>query len=343
MSNLKSLSDDLAKLVDSLSAHLLLLGGDGVHERTAFRFDDEHYLTYAWQADEGDEVQVRDLSGAGHTLTVSGFDPLSGLAILAAAPAETGSKSPTGAVNHAAVPRVGELSVALAYPSPDGVEARLAMIRCVGGSALVGMGRTVSSYFQTDGHLHRGFAGAPVYTVEGQLLGMLAPAGRGRREDLIVPASELATMIERIKRGEAESRAYLGVNTQGVEEGLLVTGVEADSPAAQAGIRTGDLLVSFGGDTGLQVPEDLWALLAARSGGDVVEIALERGGTPHKVEVTLAARNVAEHRYLRAGGHGHRHGRHGYRGRGGGGEARHGRPKGRYQARHRGGPDRHYG
>ena len=316
MSNLKDMSDELAALVDSLGSQLVLLGGDGVHERTAFRFDEAHFLTYAWQADEGDTVRVIDVWGTRHTLTVSGFDPLSGLAVLDATQVESGDRDAFEAPIHAAAPRVGELSVTLAYPSTHGVEARLAMIRCVGGGTVVGMGRTVSSYYQTDGRMHRGFAGAPVYTVEGQLLGMLAPAGRGR-EDLIVPASELAVMIDRIKRGEAESRAYLGVNTQGVEEGLLVTGVEADSPAGQAGVRTGDFLVSLNGG-GVQAPEDLWMLLAAKSGGDVVTLTLERGGSPLEVEVTLAGRDIEERWHRRRGGRGHS--RRGHRGHG------HGRP-----------------
>lgn len=321
MSNLKDMSDELAALVDSLGSQLMLLGGNGVHERTAFRFDEERFLTYAWQADEGDTVEAVDVSGTRHTLTVSGFDPLSGLAVLDATQAESGDGGASKAPIHAAVPRVGELSVTLAYPSTHGVEARLAMIRCVGGGTVVGMGRTVSSYYQTDGRMHRGFAGAPVYTVEGQLLGMLAPAGRGR-EDLIVPASELAVMIDRIKRGEAESRAYLGVNTQGVEEGLLVTGVESESPAGQAGIRTGDFLVSLG-EGRLESPEDLWMLLAARSGGDVVTFTLERGGSPLEVEVTLTSRDMGERGHRRGSGRGH--GRRGHTGHGHG-DGGHGRP-----------------
>ncbi len=323
MNSLKNMSDELAALVDSLGSQLLLLGGDGVHERTAFRFDEEHVLTYARQAEQGDTVQATDSSGARHTLTVRGFDPLSGLAVLTAEPAGSDDTRKLNATAHAAFPRVGELSVALAYPSTHGVEARLAMIRCIGGGTVVGMGRTVSSYYQTDGRMYRGFTGAPVYTVDGQLLGMLAPAGR-EREDLIVPAPELAAMIERIERGEAGRRAYLGVNTQAVEEGLLVTGVEGDSPAGQAGIRTGDILVSLG-DGRLEAPEDLWMLLASRSGGDVVRVKLERGGVAQELEVTLVGLDLEERR--------HRHGRR--RGRGGHGSG--------HGSRRRGGWSRHGG
>ncbi|TVQ26249.1 MAG: serine protease [Spirochaetaceae bacterium] len=313
MSNLTMFSDELANLVEALSPGLLLLGGGDVHERTAFRFDDGHYLTYAWQADTGDEVSARDTSGAALTLTVAGFDPVSGLAVLAAPQSESGAATVSPAPRHATVPRVGELSLALAFPSDHGIEARLAMIRCVGKSTVVGMGRSIASYYQTDGRMHRGFAGAPVFSCSGDLLGMLAPAGRGR-EDLIVPAGELSTMIERIKRGDADSRAYLGVNTQAVEEGLLVTGVEADSPAAQAGIRTGDFLVSLH-DTRLSTPEDLWMLLSSRSGGDVVTVKLERGGVPQELEVTLIGLDLEARKHRRGRGHGRGGNRQGRGGR----------------------------
>jgi S1-C subfamily serine protease len=99
----------------------------------------------------------------------------------------------------------------------------------------------------------------------------------------------------RIKRG------YLGVSTQpvrlpatlweelGQETGLLLAGVEADSPAEKGGLLLGDTIVALG-DSPIRHHDDLLALLNGDQVGDDVLIRLVRGGQLTEISVTVGER-----------------------------------------------------
>ena len=92
-------------------------------------------------------------------------------------------------------------------------------------------------------------------------------------------------------------RAYLGIGSQpvhlpesaGQETGLLIVSVEAGTPAAQAGIVVGDVLLGIEG-TPITRPEELQAALGPDRVGTTVHLALLRGGAPHEATATLAER-----------------------------------------------------
>jgi S1-C subfamily serine protease len=120
---------------------------------------------------------------------------------------------------------------------------------------------------------------------------------------LAQPADDdLRTRVASLEKGEAPSRAYLGValapphaarrmrEAVGLEprEGLLVRGVEGGSPADRAGIRRGDLLITAG-DTDLLVPDDLYGVLDGAGPDGVLTLKVLRGADEITVEVSLAA------------------------------------------------------
>jgi S1-C subfamily serine protease len=98
-------------------------------------------------------------------------------------------------------------------------------------------------------------------------------------------------------------RAYLGVGTQpvGLPEALrerlgleqqtavIVVNVRADSPAGQAGLMLGDVVVAIDGDA-ITEPEDLAAALRPERVGQAVTVRIVRGGEPREVRVTVGER-----------------------------------------------------
>jgi membrane-associated protease RseP (regulator of RpoE activity) len=82
---------------------------------------------------------------------------------------------------------------------------------------------------------------------------------------------------------------YLGIHLAAERPGeLVVAAVEQESPAAQAGLQVGDLLVSFAGQSVHDI-EGFRDALHARAAGEVVKLAVARKGKPVEASVTLAA------------------------------------------------------
>lgn len=78
--------------------------------------------------------------------------------------------------------------------------------------------------------------------------------------------------------------------TPTAEPGILVAHVVADSPAAQAGLRRGDIILKVG-DAAVNQPSELTANLAARKAGDSLTVNIQRGDAERTLTVTLGARN----------------------------------------------------
>ena len=148
--------------------------------------------------------------------------------------------------------------------------------------------------------MHEGFAGGAFVGADGALLGV-ATAASIRGLGVVIPAtiawSAASQMLERgsLKRG------YLGIAAQpvsipekqraaaGASEALLVLAVKDGSPAADAGLLVGDVLVSLDGAP-LASPEDLLDLLVGDRVGRPVVLRVVRGGVPADVTVTVRER-----------------------------------------------------
>jgi S1-C subfamily serine protease len=148
--------------------------------------------------------------------------------------------------------------------------------------------------------MHDGFAGGAFVGVDGALTG-IATAAAIRGLGVVIPAAiawqAAATMVERGRL----SRGYLGIAAQpvsvpekqrsaeGAAEALLIVGVKSGSPAAEAGLLVGDLLVSLDG-VGLSSPEDLLDLLVGDRVGRPLTLRVMRGGSAADVSVTAVER-----------------------------------------------------
>jgi S1-C subfamily serine protease len=87
---------------------------------------------------------------------------------------------------------------------------------------------------------------------------------------------------------DGQSRAFLGVTVAEAENGARVEQVQADSPADQAGVRVGDVIVEVDGQA--VTAASLRAEIAKHAVGDAVTVSVARGGETIDLEVTLAAR-----------------------------------------------------
>lgn len=326
---LKRISGELAKLVEDGSKALYYVYTESAPGRTGALVTTRELVSVAMQAKLGEKVTVRDKEGSERNAEVVGFDETSGVVLLrldkesGADPFEFDS----------GLPQVGSLAATVALPSTQSVEARLEMVRCVGGPLRLAAGRLLEHYVQTDGVSYPGFLGAPLLSPDGKLTALALPSG-GRGDNLMIPAGELAALIETLRERKRLGVAYLGVRGQSAplsEEvastersaALLITQVEQESPAAGAGVRVGDFLTSVDG----RPVDSIDTLLAALIGAVERKVAITvfRSGSEETLEAGLTerpSRSRSHHgghgRHGHGGGHSRRRDRHGADGHGGG-------------------------
>jgi S1-C subfamily serine protease len=184
------------------------------------------------------------------------------------------------------------------------LRARLTTITALEGSVRVGRGTRLDRALGLDVGVYPGFSGSAVLLADGRLAG-LATAGLVRATALALPAGPVRQVIDGIERHGSVKRGFLGITSQPVqiperqrdgrseEAGLLVTGVAAGTPAEQAGLLVGDIVVGFAG-TSVDEPESLLALLTGERVGHATPVAVLRGGRGLDVSVTVGDRSDRE-------------------------------------------------
>jgi serine protease Do len=133
------------------------------------------------------------------------------------------------------------------------------------------------TYIQTDASLAPGSSGGPLVDVQGGVVGInvFSLTDRGKHEGLgfAVPSAMARFVYEQIRLYGSVPQASLGMDIQGItptlaaalhlptDVGVIVAGVDPDSPAEKASVRAGDVLLTFDGIQLRSVPQLDWALL----------------------------------------------------------------------------------
>jgi S1-C subfamily serine protease len=226
--------------------------------------------------------------GREYGLRVVGADPLSDLAVLRA---EAGDLSPA-ALGDAEGLRVGQLVVAIGSPNGFHGSVTAGVVSALGRSLPTrsrSATRLIENVIQTDAALNPGNSGGALADGLGRVVGInTAVAGIGL--GLAVPINETTRRIvsELIRDGQVR-RAYIGVTggsrplpprlaTQvGRDQGVEIVDVVHGSPAADAGLRPGDILLDADGEPLADVG-DLQRLMTGESIGRELTVRLDRGG-----------------------------------------------------------------
>jgi S1-C subfamily serine protease len=226
--------------------------------------------------------------------TLVGRDPTTDLALLRVQ--ATGLTPPRWAEPEGQGGHVGHLVLALGRPGPT-VQATLGIVSALGGRWRTPAGGQIDQYVQTDVVMYPGFSGGPLVNVSGEVMGMNTSALL-RHISLTVPATTLHRVVALLLAHGRVRRGVLGLSTQpvrlpealvqqlGQETGLLLTAVEASSPADQAGLLLGDTLVTFDG-VAIRQPDDLLAQLTPERIGQSVSIRIIRSGQVQDLPVVV--------------------------------------------------------
>jgi serine protease Do len=170
-----------------------------------------------------------------------------------------------------------------------------------GRRPVVRLGRVLSTgpkFLRTDCTLVSGDSGGPLFDLDGRVIGIHSNIGMFITANHCVPVDNFRDSWDRLIAGEswgsllggASSRgAYLGVGLSSEATDCLISEVTPESPAAKAGIQTGDIVLKFD-DKKVGNADDLLALIAKRRPGDQVPIEVRRGVDILQLKITLGAK-----------------------------------------------------
>jgi S1-C subfamily serine protease len=257
-------------------------------------------LTSAHVVGTTDRGSASFVDGREVPFDVVGRDRLSDLAVLRL----QGSGFVSGELGEAARLRVGQLVVAIGNPMGFAGSVTAGVVSALGRALPVRAGRVVENVIQTDAALNPGNSGGALADGHARVVGInTAVAGVGLGLAVPIDDSTRRIMHALMTAGRFQ-RAYIGIAgggrplppraalAVGREEGVEVMEVVEGSPAARAGIRSGDLIVELDG-TPIGDARDLQRLMVGDRIGRSVEAVVWRDGelrsfALHPVELTAA-------------------------------------------------------
>jgi S1-C subfamily serine protease len=301
-----ALSQEFAGAIGKVGSAVVAVHGrrripsSGVHWRAGIVATSDQAL----QRDE--DITITLPNGHSLTATLAGRDPSTDLAILKVEGSE--SESPQLQLPEVAdlsTLKVGHAVLVAGRTSEGGARATLALVGVVGPAWRTWRGGTLDGTVRLDRNLHPNFAGGPVIDCQGRVLGISTPT-LSRYGAVVIPASTVERVTSELEKKGHVGRGYLGIGMVPVrvprklrelarlahEVGLMVVGVEPDSPAEQAGVTLGDVLVALDASP-LRDTDDLQAYLTAERIGKAVKASIIRGGAFTEAVIHVGERPTA--------------------------------------------------
>ncbi|MBX4892040.1 DegQ family serine endoprotease [Rhizobium bangladeshense] len=159
-------------------------------------------------------------------------------------------------------------------------------------------------FIQIDAPINHGNSGGPLVDREGKVVGIntaiYSPNGGSVGVGFAIPSDEAKAIVAKLEKNGSIDHGYLGVQIQPVTKdvadavgldktgGALVAAVSANTPAANAGLKPGDIVTSVGGET-VKTPKDLSRLVADLSPGTNEALGVWRDGRTIDLNVTVGA------------------------------------------------------
>jgi serine protease Do len=255
---------------------------------------DGYIVTNNHVVDHASEVTVTTSEGKSMPAKVIGVDSKTDLALLKA----EGSDFPyVSFASH--TPRVGDWVIAVGNPFGLGGTVTAGIVSARGRD--IGSG-PYDDFLQIDAPVNHGNSGGPTFNAEGEVVGVntaiFSPSGGSVGIGFAIASDVVKTVVQQLKDTGSVTRGWIGVQIQNVTAdladdlgvkgttGALVAAAQKDSPAAAAGVKSGDVITAVDGET-VADPHDLARRIAALGPKKTVKLSLVRNGSPMTVDVTL--------------------------------------------------------
>ena len=240
-------------------------------------------LTNHHVIERADEIELTLTDGRTFTGTVIGRDPKTDLAVVKV---DADQELPAARLGDSDRVKVGQWAVAIGNPFGLGHSLTVGVISGVGRGEL-GLS-TFEDYIQTDASINPGNSGGPLLNIRGEVIGIntaINPVGRGI--GFAIPINMAKEVMQQLVESGRVVRGYLGVVIQTLSpelagkfdvaenEGVLVGDILRGSPAENAGLKRGDVILDFAGRP-VHKMQELQRLVAGTRPGTPVRLKVLR-------------------------------------------------------------------
>ncbi|MFQ8431678.1 Do family serine endopeptidase [Amaricoccus sp. W119] len=256
--------------------------------------EDGYIVTNNHVIDGADEIRVEFIDGTSHEAEVVGTDARTDVALLKI---ESPDPLPFVSFGDSDRMRVGDWVVAIGNPLGQGFSVSAGIVsarnRTLQGS--------YDDFIQTDAAINRGNSGGPLFNTQGEVIGVntaiLSPNGGSIGIGFAMSSAVVSQVVDQLRNYGETRRGWLGVRIQNVDpeaanalglgesRGALVTEVP-EGPAREAGMRPGDVILSFGGEE-IDDTRELVRVVADTAAGTDVPVVVYRDGGEETLTVSI--------------------------------------------------------
>lgn len=261
------------------------MASSGIHWQSGYVVTADHTVK------REDDITVTLADGRAIAATLVGRDSSTDLAVL-----KLSETLPTADLADPTSLKVGHIVLAIARSSEGNTSACMGVISALGGTWRSWQGGQIDQFIRPDITPYPGFAGSPLITVEGKVIGINTSGPRGTI--LTIPANTIHLVVSQLLQRGHIARGYLGLGMQPVrlpknlretlglshDGGVIVLSIETDAPANRAGVMIGDVVVALD-DTTISDVRDVHLMLDPERVGTPLKAKIVRGGA--LVEVTI--------------------------------------------------------
>ena len=255
-----------------------------------------YILTNNHVVEEGQDLIVKLADGSEHRARVAGRDPKTDIALIKI---DVARALPVVLLGDSAALEVGEW--VLAIGNPFGLEHTVTSGIVSAKGRRIGAG-PYDNFIQTDASINPGNSGGPLINLRGEVVGVntaiFSRGGGNIGIGFAIPINLVKGLLSQLRDEGKVTRGWLGVVIEDVNaetaealgmgeaQGALVANVAKGSPAEEAGVQVGDVIVEFGG-ADVKKSSDLSLIVARTAVGRVVDVTVVRNGRRVVVEVRI--------------------------------------------------------
>lgn len=251
-------------------------------------------LTNAHVVSDADTVTVTLRDGRTFDGEVKGADDALDLAVVKI----TGDDLPVAPLGRSSAVEVGNWAIAVGNPLGLDNTVTLGIVSTLNrASSQVGITDKRIDFIQTDAAINPGNSGGPLINAKGEVIG-INTAIRADAEGIgfAIPIDTVKEIQDRLARGETIPHPFIGIRMSTLTpdiakefnsdpnspilipevNGVLVAGVLPNSPAAQGGLRRGDVIVKIGSDT-ITSADQVQAIVEKSNIGQALDFSVQRG------------------------------------------------------------------
>jgi serine protease Do len=260
--------------------------------------EDGYILTNTHVVENADKIEVRLQDGRTFKATLRGSDPKSDVAVI-----KVNAKGlPVATLADSSKTRVGEFAIAIGAPFSLDYSVTFGHVSAKGRSNVIQGDEGAAmdqDFIQTDALINPGNSGGPLVNINGEVIGINTLI-RGMHTGIgfAVPSSLAKEVADKLIADGRFIRPWLGIGIRavredpdfaqaikGIDDGVIVSSILADGPAARSSLKAGDVITAVDGQP-VNTPQQLRTEIRTKKIGQPVTLDVFRGGKTIQIKVS---------------------------------------------------------